>query len=315
MAYANATMIFWKDLGMEKAINIAPVILIDRPNYRLGSLAMGRIPASFCKLLYKHSVFQNTVLRALVFQSPIIVCHESYHQLVQQQLDEIQVKPRVIILETDHKGSAASVALAAFYLKNQGEVMLVLPSDHVLENDKFETCVYDALGSINDHIVLFGVKPSRGENGHGYISCDKENIKGRRVTSFVEKPDPVYVKDLCNRSDCFWNTGIFLSRPRVFLNELKCFEPEIHKFSQRAFYAGQKNGNVYELAGADFAKILPMSLGYAVFEMCQKMHMYEMSVYWSDLGKWPQVIKLKVKSIFKKEKNIEHEPRTHKKAS
>lgn len=315
MAYANATMIFWKDIGMKKAVNISPIILVDRPNSRLGSLAADKTPASFCKLLYKHSVFQNTVIRALIFQSPIIVCHESYHQLVQQQLDEIKVNPRAIILETDSKGSAASVALAAFYLKNKGEVMLVLPSDHVLENEKFEASVYDSLGNIIDHIVLFGVKSLRGENGHGYISCEEENAPLRKIDSFFEKPDPVYVRDLCNRSECFWNTGIFLSRPRVFLNELKCFEPDIHKFCQRAFYAGQENGNAYELAGDDFVKILPMSVGYAIFESCRKMYMHEMSVSWNDLGKWPQVIKLKVKSIFRKEKYTGYEPRTNEKLS
>ncbi|MGH1377745.1 MAG: sugar phosphate nucleotidyltransferase [Alphaproteobacteria bacterium] len=290
-------------MGMEKAINIAPVILIDRPSSRIGAFSVDKMPSSFCQLLYKHSLFQKTVLRSLVFQSPIIVCHESYHGLVQKQLEEIQVKPRSIILETDRKGSAAAISLSAFYLKNQGEIMLVLPSDHVLDNSKFEACVYDALDNIHDNMVIFGSKPSRGENWYGYLSCDEKNEKLRKVESYVEKPDQAYLRALFDEEYMFWNTGIFLSRPRVYLDELKGFEPEIYKLCQRAFYAGQENGDVYEINTDDYANILPMSVGYAVLEMSTAMYMYEMSVSWKDLGRWPKVVKLKVQSFFKKEKH------------
>lgn len=308
-------MSFWKDTGMKKAGNIAPVILIGRPSMRLCPSARDKVPYSFLRVLSKYSLFQNTVLRALSFQAPIIVCHESYHHLVQQQLDEIQVRPRVIILEPEYKGSAAAITLAAFYLKNQGERMLILPSDHVLEGEGFETCVYDALDKVEDHIVLLGVKPSRGENGHGYITCAEENGASRKVLRFVEKSNAKSVQQLFKTSNSFWNTGIFLARPRIFLDELKKFEPETHKFCQRAFYAGQEDGSIYLLAGDDFSKILPMSVEHAILEMCQKAYVYEMSVSWNDLGGWPQIIRLKVKSIFRREKRIHHEPRPRKRAS
>lgn len=300
---------------MSKAGNIAPVILIGRPNMRLCPSARDKVPHSFLRVLSKYSLFQNTVLRALAFQAPIIVCHESYHRLVQQQLDEIKVRPRVIILEPEYKGGTSSVTLAAFYLKNQGERMLILPSDHVLEDAGFEACVYDALDKVENHIVLFGVKPSRGENGYGYITCAEEQGASRKVARFVEKPDAKYAQKLFKEPHCFWNTGIFLSRPRIFLDELKKFEPETHKYCQRAFYAGQEDGSIYLLAGDDFSKILPMSVGHAILEMCQKVYMYEMSVSWNDLGRWPQIIRLKVQSIFKREKRINNEPRPHRRAS
>lgn len=220
-------MSFWKDTGMSKAGNIAPVILIGRPSIRLCPSARDKVPHSFLRVLSKYSLFQNTVLRALAFQAPIIVCHESYHHLVQRQLDEIKVRPRVIILEPEYKGSVTAITLAAFYLKNQGERMLVLPSDHVLEGEGFEACVYDALDKIEDHIVLLGVKPSRRENGYGYVTCAEGHSASRKVIRFIENPDAKSVQQLFKSPDCFWNTGIFLSRPRIFLDELKKFEPEI----------------------------------------------------------------------------------------
>lgn len=300
---------------MDRAGNIAPVILIGRPNMRLRPSARDKVPHSFLRVVSQYSLFQNTVLRALAFQAPIIVCHESYHHLVQQQLDDIKVKPRVIIIEPEYKGSAAAIALAAFYLKNQGERMLILPSDHVLEGDGFEACVYDALDKIENHIVLLGVQSKRGESEYGYITCAEENGGSRQVIGFVEKSNAKSVQKLFNNPNCFWNTGIFLSRPRVFLDELKNFEPETYKFCQRAFYAGQEDGSIYTLAGADFSKIFPMSVDCAILQMCQKAYMYEMPVSLGDLGGWSQIIKLKVKSIFRREKRINNESRPHKRAS
>lgn len=300
---------------MKQAGSVAPVILVGQSDTRLRPLARNKLPKSFVRVLSGRSLFQNTVLRVSDFQSPILVCHESYQHLVQEQLDEINVKPRVIILESAHQGTAAALALVAFYLKNKGERMLVLPSDHVLEEEGFEACVYAALDKIDTHIVLFGVKPVRAESRCGYIFCEEEKNISRRVVRFVDNPSPKYAQKLFKEPNCFWNTGIFLVRPRIFLDELKSFEPETHKFSQRAFYAGHENDCIYTLAADDFAKILPMSVEHAILEMCQRVYMYEMPLFWSDVERWPQMFRETMKSIFRREKRIYHESKFQKRAS
>ena len=305
-------------------LKIVPVILAGGMGKRLRPLTGEKSPKPFLRVFSKYSLFQNTVLRVSNFQKPIIVCHHSYLDHVVEHLSEINVTPRAIILEPYHKGTAAAIAMAAFYLKNKGEYMLVLPSDHVLgtegtiktansddisqdaqsrpaQKKYFEYLTRRAAENSGDKIVIIGAKPSRVETGYGYIlHQDLTADNCAKVTKFLEKPEQEEVVKILKQGGCLWNTGIFVSKPRVFLKELKAAQSDIYEFAQRAFYAGEEIKNTYIPSAHDFVKIPTMSIDYAMMERSKNMYVAKMTLPWSDVGTWPQILRLKIDKMLKK---------------
>lgn len=305
---------------MSTADDIVPVILAGGRGMRLRPLTSDTSPKPFLRLFSKYSLFQETVLRVSSFQAPIIVTHHSYLPYVREQLDEIGVIPHSIILEPDHRGTAAAIALAAFSLKNQGKVMLVMPSDHVMAGDAADalrSCVDVALPMVECDVVMVGAKPYRAVTGYGYIVCDPTSeLSGvHKVQEFVEKPIYSRAQRLLKNGNSLWNTGILVMRPKIYLNLLKGHDGDVYKYTQRAFYAGEEDAGVYRPAEDEFVKILPISVDYAVMEKCDDGYVVQISAFWCDVGTWAQILRLKMKALFKRIKLTDSDSCHIKKAS
>lgn len=288
---------------MEQGCKITPVLLAGGMGERLRPLTSSASPKPFLRLLSKKSLFQDTILRSLPFGLPVIICHESYLSLVQKQLAEISVKPRAIILEPDHRGTAAAISLAAFYLKNLGETMLVLPTDHYLDDRRaFGQTVLRAQEYAQDHIVALGVVPDRAETGYGYIEYVPQSVDADvyKMRGFVEKPDAKLAKDFMRQGTYLWHSGMFMARPKTYLAALKKFQPDIFKHAERAYYAGDDNGKIYSVASEEFLKIISLSVDCAVMEHLDHAMVTILDAEWGDVGTWPQILRHKVKSMIKR---------------
>ena len=98
--------------------NIIPIILCGGKGSRLWPLSRQSYPKQFLSLYgeSQKSLLQQTLERLNDLESidnPIIICNEDHRFLVAQQMRDIGIKPKAIILEPEGKNTAPAIALGA----------------------------------------------------------------------------------------------------------------------------------------------------------------------------------------------------------
>ena len=113
----------------------------------------------------------------------------------------------------------------------------------------------------------------------------------RRIERFVEKPDEArahaFIED-----GYLWNSGNFIFRADVMLEELQRFEPEIAAATAAAVSAAKKDLGFVVLDHESFAKAPKTSIDYAVMERTDRAVVLTADVGWSDVGEWSTVWRL-----------------------
>ena len=93
---------------------IVPVILSGGSGTRLWPLSRKLYPKQFINLVNETSLFQDTILRLQEgLSDPLIICNEEHRFLAAEQLREINIKTKGIILEPEGKNTAPAIALSA----------------------------------------------------------------------------------------------------------------------------------------------------------------------------------------------------------
>ena len=159
---------------------IVPVILSGGSGTRLWPLSRKIDPKQFINLINKTTLFQDTILRLPKgISEPIIVCNEEHRFLAAEQLREINIKSKGIILEPEGKNTAPAIALSALKLNNnyKDPILLVLSADHLIKNiNAFHHSISIASKlAEKNKLVTFGIVPDKSETGYGYIEAEINN--------------------------------------------------------------------------------------------------------------------------------------------
>ena len=101
---------------MKKFAKIIPVILSGGEGTRLWPLSRNNFPKQFLSLKgsHKYSLFQQTQERIKGVNNlvdPIIICNEEHRFIASEQLRQISIKPRSILLEPFCKNTAPVLSL------------------------------------------------------------------------------------------------------------------------------------------------------------------------------------------------------------
>lgn len=272
-------------------MKIVPVILCGGSGTRLWPLSRESHPKQFVDLGGGRTLFKDTLARVKSIpnvEEPLAVCNEAHRFFAAEEMKELGVKGR-LILEPAPRNTAPAIAIAAHALKDAADVlMLVLPADHYLEdNQAFADAVIAASALANTgRIVAFGVAPDSPATGYGYIRSGNPLQDGYEIAEFVEKPNRGRAEAMLASGEYYWNAGIFLLRPDVYLEELAIHAPEIAATCQRA-YAEASRENGYLRPGEEAFLASPEdSIDYAVMEKTRNAAMAPLSARWSDLGSW-----------------------------
>ena len=272
---------------------LLPVVMAGGSGTRLWPLSRTLYPKQFLSLNSRLTMLQETLRRLeKVEHTPaLIICNESHRFIVAEQLRKVGLKHSGILLEPVGRNTAPAVALAALQAMVTGEdpILLVLAADHEIQNEEsFIAAVLAAKDfATQGKLVTFGIVPTAPETGYGYIkSGDSLGGQGYKVAAFVEKPGLELAQRYLSDGGYLWNSGMFMFRASVFIDELKKFRPDILASCQRSLSSSIQDLDFIRLDNASFSCCPEESIDYAVMEKTAEAVVVPLNAQWSDVGSW-----------------------------
>lgn len=261
-----------------QGVKMKAVILAGGSGTRLWPLSRANYPKQFLKINSEKSLLQQSVERALKHVRDVVVLtNQEQYYYTMYQLEDLGLNEDSILAESLARNTAPAIALAC--LRYPEENLLVLPSDHVLDENFFGVAK-EVESLAKNHILTFGVKPTHPATGYGYIKPGERIGATYRVERFAEKPSLGEAEEFL-KAGYLWNSGIFLFSASLMLGEFKAHLPELYRHASSA-----------EQLTKNYSALPNISIDYAVIEKSSKVAVVPFSGTWHDLGSWRSVYEL-----------------------
>lgn len=268
--------------------NVYVVIMAGGGGSRFWPLSKKAKPKQFLSISKDgDSMIQMTAKRASLFtdNKVYVLTNKMYEGIVKEHLGDVN-----LIMEPIARNTAAPIALAASYLlkKDKDAVMVVWPSDHVITNsDKLKETFNEAIKLANTKkcLVTVGINPEYPHTGYGYIELS-DHIDGNsyKVKQFVEKPKLEVAKEYVASKRFLWNSGMFVWRADVILEEIKKHMPSLYENLE---LISDKIGTPNEQEAIDeyFPKFESQSIDFGVMEKASNVCVVKSdNLGWNDVG-------------------------------
>ncbi len=254
------------------------LILCGGSGTRLWPLSRPDLPKQFLPLIQGRSLFEETIARNL----PHCASFRLAVALPQLELAEAQARGLGVaieggLLEPAGRNTAPAIALACRGLDPK-TIVLVSPSDHIITRaDHYDRAVARAAElAAEGKLVTFGLKALRPETGYGYIEA-----VGEDVVSFHEKPNFETAEAYVRGGRHWWNSGMFVFRAGVFLEELKRHAHDVWE----ACEAVELGTSRFVRPSLDEMRAIPaVPIDVAVMQRSALVAMVPCDLGWSDLG-------------------------------
>jgi mannose-1-phosphate guanylyltransferase/mannose-6-phosphate isomerase len=270
---------------------ITPVIICGGSGTRLWPLSRETRPKQFISFAGL-STFQQVLGRISddkIFARPIIITHADFRFSVAEQIQQSGIEAD-IILEPVARDSGPAICAAAEFISRRDPqaLLLVLAADHIISDAaKFhKACCEAGAAAAKNFFVTFGVRPTSPSTSYGYIKPGMkfDGLSAFKVDAFVEKPEfetaATYVQN-----GYLWNSGNFLFRADLLLNEVKRFEPKMDEVVRASVDGITKDLDFLRLP-AIFGTVPKKSIDYAVLERTSSAAVIPVDFGWSDIGSW-----------------------------
>jgi len=248
-------------------------------------------PKQFMKIIGQTSLLQSTVERVKGQVRPkniFIVTNNIYFYEVKAQVAKFGIPDKNIILEPQGKNTAPAAGLCARLIGrvDKDAVLVVLPSDHYIKNlGNFKSTLKEAIACAKDNLlVTIGIKPSAASTGYGYIKAGSRfQVLGSRclaykVEKFLEKPSLGNAKKYFKDKKFFWNSGMFIWKATVFMDEVKKYLPKL--------YVSLQTINSVNDIPEVWPRVDSVSVDYGIMERSKRIALIPANFYWTDLGSW-----------------------------
>jgi mannose-1-phosphate guanylyltransferase len=256
-------------------------------------------PKQYLNVIGNDSLLQSTIKRFSTISQEediYIVSGKDQATVLEQQTPMLPKKN--LIYEPVGKNTLPCIGLAAMFAEkeNPDGIMVVSPSDHLIENDDlFKETVLSAVKIADERngIVTLGISPTYAATGYGYIKTadeitGKEKIRQFKVDRFVEKPDKNTATSYIEQGGYYWNSGLFIFKISVFLDAVKEFAPGLYS-DLRKIQADMGNPSFEQTLDTVYRAIKGISVDYGIMEHAKNIYLVEGNFVWNDLGSWESV--------------------------
>ncbi len=272
------------------------VILAGGAGTRFWPLSTEVRPKQFLRLLGPRSLLQMSFDRVKELVNPervLVFTNRSLLPLVREQLPEVPEEN--LVGEPLRKDTAAAVALSALIVRKRfgDAVILTVTADHVIEPvDRFLKAARSAVGkaAAEDVLYTFGIRPTYPATSYGYLELGArvgvdDGVEHYEVLRFKEKPDLQTAERYLQEGRYLWNSGMFVWRAGVILEELRQHLPQHVQTIGRALE--EWGTSRWEDALRDaFEPLEAISIDYGVMEKTSRVRCVAADFRWSDVGGW-----------------------------
>jgi mannose-1-phosphate guanylyltransferase len=288
-------------------VKIYPVIMAGGSGTRFWPLSRRNRPKQFLALAGDAPLLAATVGRLPPLARPkdtFVVCGPKHAAAARRMVS--QLPKENFIIEPCARNTAPCVGLAAIHVaaKDPKGVIAMLPADHHIGRPEAFRDAVAAAAQLAEagSIATIGLRPSRPETGYGYLKLGPRlavRAKGRKrlvahkVERFVEKPDVVTAARYLADGSYLWNSGIFVFRADVILEEIRRAMPVL----------GEQLEAIRRTLGTPayartLKRVFPdcpsISIDYGVMEKSQRISVVPAEFGWSDVGSFAALSDVRV---------------------
>lgn len=267
--------------------SLIPVILAGGKGERFWPLSRRHKPKQFlCLDGSGRSLLQSTADRLLElaggWENLWVITSAQLADGVREQLPELPAAN--LLVEPEGRDTAPAVAWTTLEVaKRHGTEAVVgfFPADHWIGDQAafgktIQAAVEQAIAT--PAIVTLGIQPGYPSTGYGYIEQAQQtgtyqDLPVYKVSRFTEKPDRPTAESFLSTGRFSWNSGMFIFRAGVVLEELRTHAQEI--------IAPLEAQGV-----AAYPQLPKKSIDYALMEKTQLAYVLPAAFGWDDLGDW-----------------------------
>lgn len=274
------------------------VIMAGGGGTRFWPLSRTSAPKQFLNITGDDSMINDTIKRIkdIIPPEKILIVTNKVQQKILNEVIIGEIPRENILVEPVGRNTAACIGYAAMVIKRRSKdaVMGVFPSDHYIKDTSQFHRVLNAACDVAKRantLVTMGITPTFPSTGYGYIKYERENsiltgdMNSYEVLEFVEKPDVPKAKTYLQSGNYLWNSGMFVWKTSVILENFERFLPRLYRKLQaiEPYLDSEEESSVLE-------KIYPtlpnISIDYGIMERAENVVVIPGDFGWNDVGSW-----------------------------
>ena len=258
---------------------------------RLWPRSRDNYPKQFLEIVPKKgSLLKQTVKRIsplINIKDVYIVTSNKYKNIIIKQLPNLPINN--ILCEPEAKNTSPAINYASVVIKKKYDdaITFILPSDHVILDDKefLKTLKRASRLAEQNYLVTLGINPTSPDTGYGYIKAKKDSDD---VECFKEKPTLEKAKEYLKNGHYYWNSGMFIWKISTILDAFDKYMNKQYIAFNKLFDKKITQSSINKM----YHDLEAISIDYAIMEKAKNVKVIKSNFKWDDVGSWLSLSRL-----------------------